>query len=193
MLSSTTNRRKLDVLLVTMPQFPFPAGTALFPNHTFALEYHKLIISHWNLSSYIRLRQEVLGADWHGDNVSGHWQLTTLDHTHNRTIHDRFDHLIVANGHNHYPYEPKFQGRQIWEASGSDRKILHSIFYRESEVYRGRNILVVGGGASGRDIAQQVAGFANSVRTICLPPLPGLFSLWLTNDVLLSAVRPTFL
>ena len=154
---------------MTIPQFPFPPGTALFPNHTFVLEYHKSIISHWNLSSYIHLRHEVLAAHWHGNNVSGHWQLTTLDHTHNRTIHARFDHLIVANGHNHYPYEPRFEGQQVWEGSAPGRKVLHSIFYREPEEFHGRNILVVGGGASARDIVQQVVGFANSVRTISLP------------------------
>ncbi|KAH9006486.1 FAD/NAD-P-binding domain-containing protein [Lactarius hatsudake] len=104
----------------------------------------------------------ILAADWHGDNVSGHWQLTALDHTHNRTVHARFDHLIVATGHYHYPYEPEFQGQHAWEASAPGREILHSIFYREPEVYRGRNILVVGGGGSGQDMAHQIVGFANS-------------------------------
>ncbi len=182
MLSSTTNR-KLDVLPVTIPQFPFPPGTALFPDYTSVLQYHKSIISRWNLSSYIRLRHEVLAADWHGDNVSGHWQLTALDHTQNHTIHARFDHLIVASGYNHYPYEPRFQGQQVWEASAPRRKVLHATFYREPEVYRGRNVLVVGGGSSGRDIARQVVGFANSVRTIYLPLLPVLFPLRLTDDL----------
>ena len=153
---------------MTLPQFPFPLDTVLFPNHSVTLQYHKSIISHWNLSPYIRLRHEVLAADWHGDNVSGHWQLATLDHAQNRTIYARFDHLLVANGHNHYPYEPKFQGKQVWEASAPGRQILHSIFFREPEVFRGRNILLVGGGSSARDIAQQVVGFANSVRTVYL-------------------------
>ena len=166
-----TSRRKLDLLPVTIPQFPFPLDTVLFPNHTFALQYHKSIISHWNLSSYIHLRHEVFAADWHGDKVSGHWQLAILDYAHNRTVHAKFDHLIVAIGHSHYPYEPKFQGQQVWEASVPRRKILHSIFYRVPEVYRGHNILVVGGGASARDIVQQMVGFANSVSTI-YPPLP---------------------
>ncbi|KAH9000382.1 FAD/NAD-P-binding domain-containing protein [Lactarius akahatsu] len=147
---------------MTIPQFQFPPGTALFPNHAFVHQYHKSMISRWNLSSYIHLRHEVLAADWHGDNVSGHWQLTALDRTHNRTVHAGFDHLVVASGHNQYPYEPKFQGQQVWEASAPGRKVLHSIFYREPEVYRGRNVLVVGGGASGRDISQQVVRFANS-------------------------------
>lgn len=149
---------------MTIPRFPFPPGTALFPNHTFVHQYQKSMILCWDLSSYIRLRHEVLAADWHGDNVSGHWQLTALDHTH---VHARFDHLIVTTGHFHYPYEPEFQGQQVWEASAPGRKILHSIFYREPEVYRGRNILVVGGGGSGQDIAQQFAGFANSTYSHC--------------------------
>jgi len=165
-------------------RFPFPPGTALFPNHTFVLQYHKSIISHWNLASYIRLRHQVLEADWRGDNVTGHWHLTTLDRTHNRTTHGIFDHLIVANGHYHYPYEPRFQGRQVWEASAPSRKILHSIYYREPEAYRARNILIVGGGASGRDIARQVVVFANSVWitfTCSRPILP--FGILLTDNL----------
>ncbi|KAH9072966.1 FAD/NAD-P-binding domain-containing protein [Lactarius deliciosus] len=126
--------------------------------HTFVLQYQKSMISRWNLSSYIHPRHEVLAADWHGDNVSGHWQLTALDHTHNRTVHARFDHLI-------------FQGRHAWETSAPGRKILHSIFYREPEVYRGRNILVVGGG-SGQDMAQQVVGVANSSLPLFPFPFP---------------------
>ncbi|KAH9066745.1 hypothetical protein EDB87DRAFT_455757 [Lactarius vividus] len=42
------------------------------------IQYYKSMISHWNLSSYIR--HKVLAAEWHGDSVSGHWQLTVLDH-----------------------------------------------------------------------------------------------------------------
>jgi cation diffusion facilitator CzcD-associated flavoprotein CzcO len=189
--SSTINLRKLDVLPVTIPQFPFPPGTVLYPNHTFVYQYHKSIISHWNLSSYIRLSHEVLAADWHGDRVSGHWQLSTLDHTNKRTAHARFDYLVVATGHNSFPNEPKFQGQQAWEASAPVRKILHSIFHREPDVYRGRNILVVGGGTSAGDIVQQVVGFANSVWTIYFLPSPQRvhFSLQLTNN-LTSFHRP---
>lgn len=170
---------------MTLPKFPFPPGTVLFPNHTIVHRYHKSITSHWNLSSYIHLRHEVLAADWHGDEVSGYWQLTTFDRTRNRTAHARFDHLIVATGHNHYPNEPKFRGQQVWEASAPVRKILHSIFYREPDVYHGRNILLVGGGTSARDIAQHVVGFANSVWSVYFPPFPSPVhpSLQLTNDL----------
>ncbi|KAH9177689.1 hypothetical protein EDB89DRAFT_2226105 [Lactarius sanguifluus] len=78
------------------------------------------------------------------------------------------DHLNVATGH--YPYEPEFQGQQV---STPSRKILHSIFYREPEVYRGRNILVVGGGGSGKDIALNALRRLafHSPRTCVLRPL----------------------
>ncbi len=71
---------------MTIPHFPSPPGTVLFPNHTLVLQYHQSIFLRWNLSPYIRLHREVLAANWHGDNVSGHWQLTVKDRTHNRTI-----------------------------------------------------------------------------------------------------------
>ncbi|KAI0306166.1 hypothetical protein B0F90DRAFT_1696708 [Multifurca ochricompacta] len=168
---------------MTIPHFPFPVGTPLFPNHTFVFRYHQSLIDHWNLSSYIHLRQEVLSADWRGNDVFGYWQVATLDHRHNCTTQARFDHLVVASGHNHYPREPKLEGRQTWEVSGPGREVLHSVFYREPEVYSQRNVLVVGGGASGRDIVQQVAGFANSTyasvkydpsRPIPFPHIPGV-------------------
>ncbi|KAI0306198.1 hypothetical protein B0F90DRAFT_1696998 [Multifurca ochricompacta] len=136
--------------IVATPHFPFPVGTPLFPNHTF----------------------EVLSADWRGNDVFGYWQVATLDHRNNCTNQARFDHLVVARGHNHYP------------VSGPGREVLHSVFYREPEVYSRRNVLVVGGGASGRDIVQQVVGFANSTyasvkydhpsRPIPFPHIPGV-------------------
>ncbi|KAH8977443.1 hypothetical protein EDB86DRAFT_1198977 [Lactarius hatsudake] len=83
------------ITLVPGITFSFTLGVALFPNHTFILQYHKSMISRWNLSSYMRLRHEVLTAN--GYNVSDHWQPTALYHTINRTVHARFDHLIIAS------------------------------------------------------------------------------------------------
>ncbi|KAF8269762.1 hypothetical protein EI94DRAFT_1699223 [Lactarius quietus] len=97
------------------------------------------------------------------DDIGGIWSLAAhhIDHAHNHIAHARFDHLIVANGHFHYPYEPRSKGNRCGKL-GAGREIHHSVYYREPEVYRGHNVLIVGGSASGRDIAQQVVGFANS-------------------------------
>lgn len=74
---------------------------------------------------------------------------------------------IVASGHNHYPYVPDWKGTNLWLA-GTDRQILHSIFYRQPDDYAGKTVLVVGDGASGRDIAQQVSPVALKVRVTAL-------------------------
>ncbi|KAI0264175.1 hypothetical protein BC834DRAFT_274353 [Gloeopeniophorella convolvens] len=147
--------------IVMLPHFPFPPLTPLYPNHTFVLHYLESIVSHWNLSSHVRLRHEVLETRWAGTNASGHWALTARG-AEGDLVHAKFDHLIVANGHNRYPAEPYIEGRTEWETSVPGRLVLHSVYYRDPEAYRGRNVIVVGGGPSGRDLALQIVGSANS-------------------------------
>ena len=148
---------------MTIPHFPFRPETPLYPQHPDVQQYHVDIINHWNLSSHLRLNHEILESRWIGSSEKGQWRLLIKDRLHNETTtEEEFDHLIIANGHNHYPYEPVIEGREEWER-GSHRLILHSIFYRNPEDFKARNVVVVGGGASGRDIAQQVVEFANSV------------------------------
>lgn len=83
-----------------------------------------------------------------------------------------FDHLVVANGHNHYPYIPTWPGQDAWlnaeTTDGPQREILHSIFWRNGTKYEGRTVLVIGGGASGRDAALHTAPFARKVSEVIL-------------------------
>ncbi|KAA1476922.1 FAD/NAD(P)-binding domain-containing protein [Dentipellis sp. KUC8613] len=147
---------------MTIPKFTFRPGTALYPQHQPVYEYHADIVNHWNLSSHLKLNHEVLESKWKGSSTAGEWILQVKDRDQDVVRDFTFDHLIIANGHNHYPYEPKLEGRKRWEQSGVNRTVFHSIFYRNPEDYRGKNVVVVGGGASGRDVAQQVVGIANS-------------------------------
>lgn len=167
---------------MTIPHFPFRPETPLYPQHPDVQQYHVDIINHWNLSSHLRLNHEILESRWIGSSEKGQWRLLIKDRLHNETTaEEEFDHLIIANGHNHYPYEPVIEGREEWER-GAHRLILHSIFYRNPEDFKARNVVVVGGGASGRDIAQQVVEFANSTyvslkttdfRDFPFPDIPG--------------------
>ena len=51
-----------------------------------------------------------------------------------------------------------------WLRGREGRGIVHSIYFREPEEYAGKIILVVGAGASGRDIVMQSSGHAKKVR-----------------------------
>jgi putative flavoprotein involved in K+ transport len=74
-------------------------------------------------------------------------------------------HVVVATGHNHKRFMPDWPGRE-----GFEGELLHSKSYRSAEAYRGRDVLVVGTGNTGAEIAldlvEQRAGRVRvSVRT----------------------------
>jgi putative flavoprotein involved in K+ transport len=69
-------------------------------------------------------------------------------------------HLIIATGHQHTPLIPAWPGRE--QFSG---RLLHSAEYRSPRDFRGADVLVVGPGCSGMEIAYDLAeGGARRVR-----------------------------
>lgn len=146
---------------MTYPGFTFPPNTPLFPTHEYVWKYHVDFAERYNLGSFIHLNHTVLAAGWNGTRADGKW-VVDVEHAEQRGVRLRrtFDHLIVANGHNHYPRVPQWAGENEWLENTPEgtpkREILHSIFYREPERYINRTVLIVGGGASGRDAALQV-------------------------------------
>jgi cation diffusion facilitator CzcD-associated flavoprotein CzcO len=82
----------------------------------------------------------------------------------------------VANGNQHTPCIPEWPG-----TAGFTAEMLHSSVYRNPRPYGGKNVLVVGAGSSGMEIAHDLAtrGAAKvwlAVRTppnIMLRSLPG--------------------
>jgi cation diffusion facilitator CzcD-associated flavoprotein CzcO len=161
---------------VTYLDFPFPPGVNLYPSHEHVHQYHLTFADHFDLHPYILLRHNVTAATWVGDNTTGHWNLRIhreappsariLEQT---TVSERsFDHLVVASGHFRYPNLPQWEGQDEWlentPPGTPKREIIHSIFWRDSLKYKGRNLLVVGGGSSGRDVVSNVAPVAKTVR-----------------------------
>ncbi|KAH8091649.1 hypothetical protein BXZ70DRAFT_473777 [Cristinia sonorae] len=192
---------------MTYPGFPFPPNTPLFPSHEHVKRYHSDVASKLNLTQYIQLNSEVYAAGWRGNSTHGKWEVESHRYNHRtgrkRVTRDTFDHLIVANGHNHYPRVPDFDGTDEWLANpttgGQKRELLHSIFYREPGRYTNQTVLVVGAGASGRDAASQVG--LNAKKTyhslkpnstlITLEPLPyvdtvGLISHFTKDSIVLE-------
>lgn len=166
------------------PHFPFPEGTTFFPMWDAVQRYHADFAVHNDLTSYIKFNHTVVSTEWHGNAVHGDWHVEVHAHHHDSdgevVMKRTFDHLIVASGHNHYPFIPTWSGTDDWLASsppGSpSRKILHSIYYRHPERYANRSVLIVGSGASASDIALQVGPLARMVST------PALYTKLRCND-----------
>ncbi|MET8147915.1 flavin-containing monooxygenase [Actinoplanes sp. NPDC049668] len=75
--------------------------------------------------------------------------------------------LVVATGYLHTPVVPPWPGRETWTGT-----LVHSAQYRNAEPFRGKNVLVVGPGNSGAEIATDLAegGAASVSLAIRTPP-----------------------
>ena len=75
--------------------------------------------------------------------------------------------VIVATGYNGAPFVPDWPGRD-----GFAGDLIHSSDYRNPEPFRGKDVLVVGAGNSGAEIATDVAdgGAASSRLSVRTPP-----------------------
>ncbi|KAE9402321.1 FAD/NAD-P-binding domain-containing protein [Gymnopus androsaceus JB14] len=81
-----------------------------------------------------------------------------------------FDAVFVATGPYTSPHVPEIDGLQEWtnvHAVDSEEEsrfsVYHSRVYRRPERYTGKNVLVVGVGTSGSEIARDIAPLANKV------------------------------
>jgi cation diffusion facilitator CzcD-associated flavoprotein CzcO len=76
------------------------------------------------------------------------------------------EHVIVAAGYDHSPFIPDWPGRERFEG-----QLLHAADYRNPEPFRDRDVLVVGPGCSGMEIAYDIAeGGAGRVRLAVRTP-----------------------
>jgi putative flavoprotein involved in K+ transport len=77
------------------------------------------------------------------------------------------DAVVVATGNSNVPFLPEWPGRAEFRG-----ELIHSADYRNPEQYRGRDVLVVGSGNSGAEIATNLAdGGAARVRlSVRTPP-----------------------
>ncbi|KAJ5413284.1 hypothetical protein N7465_005589 [Penicillium sp. CMV-2018d] len=73
-----------------------------------------------------------------------------------------FDAVVVATGHYHAPRIPEIPGLSETKKRYGSR-IIHSKEYRLPEDFRDKNILLVGGGVSSVDIANDLSPFAETI------------------------------
>ena len=78
----------------------------------------------------------------------------------------RARYVVVATGYNHTPVMPDWAGRESFEG-----ELIHGSEYRNAGPYRGRDVLVVGSGNTGAEIAVDlVEGGAGRVRIAVRTP-----------------------
>ena len=153
----------------------FPQGTAAFPTRDQFVRYLESYVGKHDLKVRYGVWVERI------DQTADGWQLTTSagDLTARQ--------VIVATGHEKSPRLPDWPGRGRFSG-----RLVHSAQYRNPREFRGLDVLVVGGGCSGMDIAGDLAqGGAVRVRLAVRgrPHLVLRNSAWGPNDVLAAALQ----
>ncbi len=138
-----------------LPDAPYPRGTGLFPSRDEVVRYLEAYAERHRLD--VRFATEVERID----PVGGAWALKTSAGTIGATQ------VVVAAGYEHTPIVP------AW--AGSDRfagTLLHSGAYRAPAPFRGDDVLVVGPGCSGMEIAYDLSanGAARVRLAVRTPP-----------------------
>lgn len=129
--------------------FPFPAGFPDYPSHKQLREYFESYAVNFDIPSRIRFHTEVTHAEL---DHTGVWKITSRGPRGKKV--EYFDYLMVANGHHWDPAPPKYEG-------SFTGKFIHSHDYKRSEPFRGKRVLVVGGGNSAADIAVECSRVAD--------------------------------
>lgn len=150
--------------VMTFVEKDFPPGTTVFPFRTQILQYLKDYGN--DVKHLVELNKEVLKVEKHGE-----WCLTVRNlRDPSKVSVEKFDAVAVATGNvtvddlivGHYdvPFIPSVTGIETFPTN----KISHSKYFRHPSTYKGQNILLVGNGPSGADLANQLLYYARSIR-----------------------------
>ena len=126
----------------------------------------------------VRFGHEVLGLDRDGDRY--------LVRTQEGPIHADF--VVVATGYDRVPRIPDWPGRETYTA-----ELIHASDYKSPKPYLGRDVLVVGMGNTGTEIATQLVGAgARRVRLATRRPVNIMPSRFLGVPITLLARMSEF-
>lgn len=129
-----------------LPGYPLPGGYPLFVPRAAFVHYLRAYARHFNLR--ITPHQRVIRATHDGD----HWRVETADTIWEAPV------LVAASGIYSKPYTPPLPG--LADYGG---RLLHSAAYHTAAPFAGLDVLVVGLGNSGAEIARDLATAARSV------------------------------
>jgi thioredoxin reductase len=128
--------------------YPMPSTYPDFPSHQQMRTYFEDYAAHFGLLPFIRLRTRVEKASLRADR---RWSIRVTQP--DGSAEGIFDHLIICSGHLREPSIPTYPGTFTGEA-------LHSRSFKHAEPFRGKRVLVVGGGNSACDLAVDISRVA---------------------------------
>ncbi|KAE9364615.1 flavin dependent monooxygenase-like protein [Stipitochalara longipes BDJ] len=139
----------------------FLSESLLFPSREDVQDY--LIRYSQDVRHLIMFSTQVEDVSLSQDDDQDRWHLTARSTTTSKLMKNEYDAVVVANGHYSVPFIPSVPGIEEFQANHPSI-ISHSKNYRSPKSFENKKVIVVGGGASGLDIGNQIS-------VVCAKPL----------------------
>lgn len=126
--------------------------TPRYWRHTEYFEYLRQFAEKFHLLGRINFNSEVLSVRRENGKVLVEIQTST-----GQIIEPSFDAIAICSGTHQLPRIPEFRGRDDFKGS-----LEHTYNYKNSEPYRGKNVLFIGAGETAADVVHEIAAVANT-------------------------------
>ncbi|XP_031617072.1 dimethylaniline monooxygenase [N-oxide-forming] 3-like [Contarinia nasturtii] len=135
------------------PGLSFPNGTQSYPTHNAVWRYLDHYATKYKIKKRIKYHHLVEHVSLFENDK---WKIIVRDVSKNKTDVSIYDAVFVCTNIFSSPRVPKFEG-----VEGFKGKIMHSRDYRKPETFRRKDVLIIGSGPSGSDIALQIEDYAS--------------------------------
>ncbi|CAO1415183.1 unnamed protein product [Diamesa tonsa] len=137
------------------PDFPIPQQEKSYIPAEDMLAFLNLYADTFNVRECIKFEHHVLRVRPMNDDT---WEVIVRNLPADKYETYIFDAILICNGHYHTPALPKYKGSGVFNG-----KQLHSHDYRCPEPFEGEQVLVIGAGPSGVDLANEISKTAERV------------------------------
>ncbi|XP_077572499.1 flavin-containing monooxygenase 5-like [Stigmatopora nigra] len=140
--------------MMCFSDFPIPAHFPNYMHNRLIMKYFRIYAEHFQLLKHIRFNTKVLQVRQRSDfSRSGQWDVET-ENQEGKKSKLIFDAVMICIGHHCHPNLPlqDFPGLDTFQG-----QYFHSRDYKTPEEWRNKNVVVVGIGNSGGDIAVELS------------------------------------
>ncbi|GAU29361.1 hypothetical protein TSUD_31670 [Trifolium subterraneum] len=128
----------------SLPLMPHPPSGPTYLSKDQFLQYIDKYVEHFNIKP--RYCHVVVSAEY--EEVTNKWRVEAKNMREDTSKVYESKYLVIATGENSEGYIPNFPGLEYFEG-----EVVHSKYYKSGSKYESKNVLVVGCGNSGMEIA----------------------------------------
>ncbi|XP_055920260.1 senecionine N-oxygenase [Eupeodes corollae] len=147
-------RTNLPKEVMGFPDFPIPEEEASYISSENMMAFLSKYTEKFEIRKHIQFLHHVIRIRPRNNK----WEVIVKDLCNDIIKTEMFEYVMVCNGHYHTPSYPNLKGIEDFKG-----KAIHSHDYRSPDSFKDENVLVIGAGPSGMDLAHSVSLVAKTV------------------------------